>query len=78
MQTDTARQLEATTKAYIEKFVSKKGIVAKDYQSAYIMALKFVLPEGELRELVKKNFAANIRKKVSRQDSLQRNIWFHF
>ncbi len=56
------RQLEATTKAYIEKFVSKKGIVAKDYQSAYIMALKFVLPEGELRELVKKNFAANIRK----------------
>jgi len=48
------RQLEATTKAYIEKFVSKKGIVAKDYQSAYIMALKFVLPEGELRELVKK------------------------
>ena len=42
--------------------MSKKGIVAKDYQSAYIMALKFVLPEGELRELVKKNFAANIRK----------------
>ena len=36
--------------------------MAKDYQSAYIMALKFVLPEGELRELVKKNFAANIRK----------------
>ena len=31
------RQLEATTKAYIEKFVSKKGIVAKDYQSAYIL-----------------------------------------
>ena len=44
------RQLAATTDAYIKKFVSKKGIVAKDYQSAYIMALKFVLPEGELRE----------------------------
>lgn len=56
------RQMEATTEAYIRKFVSKKGIVAKDYQSAYIMALKFVLPEGELREQVKKNFAANIRK----------------
>lgn len=56
------RQLAATTDAYIKKFVSKKGIVAKDYQSAYIMALKFVLPEGELREMVKKNFVANIRK----------------
>lgn len=56
------RQLAATTDAYIKKFVSKKGIVAKDYQSAYIMALKFVLPEGELRERVKKNFVANICK----------------
>ena len=56
------RQLAATTNAYIKKFVSKNGIVAKDYQSAYIMALKYVLPEGELRERVKKNFVANIRK----------------
>lgn len=56
------RQLAATTDAYIKKFVSKNGIVAKDYQSAYIMALKFVLPEGELRERVKKNFVTNIRK----------------
>lgn len=56
------RQLAATTDAYIKKFVSKNGIVAKDYQSAYIMALKYVLPEGELREMVKKNFVANIRK----------------
>ena len=56
------RQLAATTDAYIKKFVSKNGIVAKDYQSAYIMALKYVLPEGELRERVKKNFVANIRK----------------
>ena len=38
------RQLAATTDAYIKKFVSKNGIVAKDYQSAYIMALKYVLP----------------------------------
>lgn len=56
------RQLAATTDAYIKKFVSKNGIVAKDYQSAYIMALKYVLPEGELRERVRKNFVANIRK----------------
>ena len=56
------RQLAATTDAYIKKFVSKNGIVAKDYQSAYIMALKYVLPEGELREGVRKNFVANIRK----------------
>ena len=56
------RQLAATTDAYIKKFVSKNGIVAKDYQSAYIMALKYVLPEVELRERVRKNFVANIRK----------------
>ena len=56
------RQLAATTDAYIKKFVSKNGIVAKDYQSAYIMALKYVLPEGELRERVRKNFVTNIRK----------------
>ena len=56
------RQLAATTDAYIKKFVSKNGIVAKDYQSAYIMALKYVLPEGELWERVKKNFVTNIRK----------------
>lgn len=56
------RQLAATTDAYIKKFVSKNGIVAKDYQSAYIMALKYVLPEGELRERVKKNFVTNIRR----------------
>ncbi len=62
------RQLAATTDAYIKKFVSKNGIVAKDYQSAYIMALKYVLPEGELRERVKKNFVANIRKTGCRRD----------
>lgn len=56
-------QYQATRDAYIKKFVSKKGIVAKDYQSAYIMALKFVLPKGELRTLVLDNFVANVRKK---------------
>ncbi len=63
---DAARykaQCEATRAAYIRKFINKKGVVAKDYQSAYIMALKYVIPKGELRELVLKNFAANVRKK---------------
>lgn len=62
---DAARyraQYQATRDAYIKKFVSKKGVVAKDYQSAYIMALKFVLPQGELRTLVLENFVANVRK----------------
>lgn len=52
------RQLAATTDAYIKKFVSKNGIVAKDYQSAYIMALKYVLPEGDCGN-GQKNFVAN-------------------
>ena len=50
------RQMEATTEAYIRKFVSKKGIVAKDYQSAYIMALKFVLPGGRTAGTGEKEF----------------------
>lgn len=72
------RQLAATTDAYIKKFVSKNGIVAKDYQSAYIMALKFVLPEGELREMVKKNFVANIRKNGLQTGFLRQSICCRF
>lgn len=56
------KQYLATRDAYIKKFVSKNGVVAKDYQSAYIMALKFVLPEGELKKKVQKKYVENIRK----------------
>lgn len=51
--------LEKVRSAYVKKFVKKSGKMKDDYQGAYIMALKFVLPEGELHnkvfgELVKK------------------------
>ncbi len=41
----TADSLPRRRTLISKKFVSKNGIVAKDYQSAYIMALKYVLPE---------------------------------
>ena len=62
---DAARyeaQYQATRDAYIRMFVREDGDVAEDYQSAYIMALKFVLPEGELRTKVQKKFVENIRR----------------
>ncbi len=43
-----ARQLEKTRSAYIETFVTEDGKMTDDYQGAYIMALKFVIPDGEL------------------------------
>lgn len=72
------RQLAATTDAYIKKFVSKNGIVAKDYQSAYIMALKYVLPEGELRERVRKTLLPTSVKTGCRRDFLRRSIYCRF
>ena len=55
-------QYEATRDAYIKKFVNKNGVVAKDYQSAYIMALQYVIPEGELRGKVLSKFVKNVRR----------------
>ena len=43
-----AVQLEKTRDAYIKAFVKKDGTMKDDYQGAYVMALKMVLPEGEL------------------------------
>lgn len=56
-------QLEKTRKSYIRKYVRKDGQVAKDYQSAYIMALKFVIQEGELRNKVLNKYVKNVKKK---------------
>ncbi|KAB1438681.1 alpha-L-rhamnosidase [Candidatus Galacturonibacter soehngenii] len=56
-------QLEKTRKAYIRKYVRKDGQVARDYQSAYIMALKYVIPKGELREKTLKKYVKNVKKK---------------
>ncbi len=41
-------QLEKTRSAYIQTFINEDGSMRDDYQGAYIMALKHVLPQGEL------------------------------
>ena len=43
-----AAQLEKTRGAYLTAFVKDDGTMADDYQGAYIMALRFVIPRGEL------------------------------
>jgi len=48
---DAARyqtQLEKTRQAYLAAFVKEDGTMADDYQGAYIMALRFVIPKGDL------------------------------
>lgn len=55
-------QFTKTREAYLKAFVSDDGEVADDYQSAYVMALKYVIPEGALREQVLKKYARNVRK----------------
>lgn len=57
-----ANQLELTRKAYLDMFVTEDGIVANDYQSAYIMALQYVIQPGELREKAMKNFVDNVKR----------------
>ncbi len=56
------RQFLDTRDAYMQMFVKEDGEVADDYQSAYIMALKFVIPEGELRRKVLRKYAENVRR----------------
>jgi alpha-L-rhamnosidase len=48
---DAARYTEYLDKvgaAYIEAFVKEDGFMSDDYQGAYIMALKYVIPKGDL------------------------------
>lgn len=42
------KQLEKTTGAYLRAFVKKDGRMKDDYQGAYVMALRMVIPKGEL------------------------------
>jgi len=55
-------QLQKTRAAYIEMFIEVDGVVANDYQSAYIMALKFVIPKGELHNKVLVKYVENVKK----------------
>jgi alpha-L-rhamnosidase len=54
-------QLNKTREAYIKSFVTEDGKMTDDYQGAYIMALKFVLSEGELKDKVFAQLIENIR-----------------
>ena len=56
-----ALQMEKTRSAYIKTFITEEGTMTDDYQGAYIMALKFVLTEGELRKKVLAQLIENIR-----------------
>lgn len=50
-------------RAYIKKFISKTGMIKKDYQGSYILALKYVLDdEDEIKKLVEKKFIENVEK----------------
>lgn len=53
-------QFEKTRNAYIKTFVTEEGKMTDDYQGAYIMALKHVITEGELREKLLTNLIKNI------------------
>jgi len=55
-------QLKATRNAYVEMFAADDGTIAGDYQSAYIMALQYVIPAGALREKVIQKYVQNVRE----------------
>ncbi len=57
-----SKQLEKTRKAYISAFVRKNGSMKDDYQGAYVMALKMVIPEGEIRNRVYAQLIKRLKK----------------
>lgn len=61
---DAARyseKLEQVRQAYLAAFIKEDGIMADDYQGAYIMALRFVIPKGELWNKVFAKLVEKIR-----------------
>ena len=61
-----ATQLEKTREAYLKAFIKKDGTMKDDYQGAYIMALKMVIPKGDLWDKVYAKLIERIR-----QDGMQ-------
>lgn len=62
---DAARyreQLKRTTDAYLKAFVKKDGMMKDNYQGAYIMALKMVIPKGELWDACFAKLVAKIKE----------------
>ena len=56
-----ASYLEKVREAYIQTFFQADGTVLGDYQGGYIMALQYVLPEGELRERALEKLIAHVK-----------------
>ena len=57
-----AAQLEKTREAYIKAFVKKDGTMKDDYQGAYVMALKMVIPKGQLWNKVYHQLIQQLKK----------------
>ncbi len=57
-----AAQLEKTRKAYIRAFVKKDGTMKDDYQGAYVMTLKMVIPQGALWDKVYAQLVHRLKK----------------
>lgn len=55
-------QREKTIKAYLKSFITKDGHIIGDDQGAYIMALKFIVPKGELWDKMFRILLKKIRK----------------
>lgn len=55
-------QLKKTTDAYIKAFIKADGSMKDDYQGAYIMALKMVLPKDELYDKVYARLVERLRE----------------
>ena len=55
-------QYNKTRDAWIRMWISPDGTVASDYQSGYVMALKFLDLKGDVREKVEKKFIENVKK----------------
>lgn len=53
--------MEKTREAYLAAFVKVDGTMSDDYQGAYIMALRFVIPKGALWDRVFANLVEKIR-----------------
>ncbi len=57
-----AEQLEKTREAYLKAFIKKDGTMKDDYQGAYIMALRFVVPKGGLWESLFVHLVERVRR----------------
>lgn len=55
-------QLARTSAAYLKAFVKKDGTMKDNYQGAYIMALRFVLPKGALWDSCFRKLTEKIRE----------------